>query len=115
MGSWSPKFRPDTLSKFATDYNSTYSTHSHGPICIDESGDPYGSSYCSLHPEYFQDISDSDIAEYVSIRRELLEKMSGTKVIDHNCNFDLVNNDILYDKGIRIITGFKNKNSSAAT
>ncbi len=108
------KFAPDTLRDLATGYRVTYSTHSHGPNCVDAEGNAYGASDCSCHQEYSREISDIDVAKYVNERRELLESMSGTEVIDHNGNFDLVNKDILYDQGIRVLSGFKNKNTQTS-
>ncbi len=105
------KFAPDTLRELASDYRVTYSTHSHGPNCVDTAGNAYGACFCGQHQEYSRDISDIDVARYVNERRELLESMSGTEVIDHNGNFDLVNKDILYDQGIRVLSGFKDKNT----
>lgn len=102
------RYGPDTLKDLAEQYGATYSTHTHGPVCVDSSGHPFGSAYCNDHQELSRDVTSTDVAEYVAERRETLEEMSGTKVIDHNGNFDLEEKDILYEEGIRIISGFKN-------
>lgn len=102
-------YAPSTLADLAADYHVTYSTHTHGPVCKGPDGTPYGSKYCQDHPEYDRNITESDVATYIQIRREKFETLSGISVTDHNGNFDMVHKNLLYPAGVRTLSIFKNK------
>ncbi|MBN2103236.1 T9SS type A sorting domain-containing protein [bacterium] len=105
----SEQYAPDTFSNLASDYNATFSTHTHGPVCKDPNGVPYGSAFCQSHPEYDRNITEQNIADYIQIRREKFESLSGISVMDHNGNFDMVHKNRLHSAGVRTLSVFKSK------
>ena len=48
-----------------------------------------------------------DVAEYIQIRREKFEDLSGIPVSDHNGNFDMVHKNRLYTAGVRTLSALK--------
>jgi len=107
----SEQYAPDTFSNLVSDYNTSFSTHTHGPVCKDPNGVPYGSKYCQSHPEYDRNITEQDIADYIKHRREKFEALSGISVTDHNGNFDMVHKNRLFSVGVRTLSVFKNQNT----
>lgn len=107
------RYEPGLLERLAADYAVTYSTHTHGPVCVDASGTPWGAAYCNANHtapgDHSVELTDEDIAEYIEARRLALEERSGTPVTDHNGNFDLVDKDILYGRGVRTLSALKIK------
>ena len=105
----SERYAPATYSNLAENYNVTYSTHTHGPVCKGPDGTPYGAEYCHSHPEYDRNITAQDIGAYIQIRREKFAELSGIPVADHNGNFDMFNKNILDPAGVQTLSVFKNK------
>jgi len=104
-------YAPSILADLAQNYDVTYSTHTHGPVCKGPDGIPYGSAYCQDHPDYDRNITEADIADYIQIRQEKFEDLSGIPVSDHNGNFDMVHKNKLYPAGVRTLSVYKNKNT----
>ncbi|MBD3385604.1 hypothetical protein GF407_11850, partial [candidate division KSB1 bacterium] len=107
------KYAPDMLSDLADKYNVTFSTHTHGPVCKEADGTPYGSAYCKAHHHHPSDhdtnLDENDIVNYVQIRREKLQSLSKISVSDHNGNFDMVHKDLLSAAGVQTLSVFKSK------
>ncbi|MDZ7725622.1 MAG: hypothetical protein U5R06_23060 [candidate division KSB1 bacterium] len=95
-------------------YNVTYSTHTHGPVCKVD-GTPYGSAYCNANHhspgDHDTHITQQDIVNYVDIRRSKFSSLSDTEITDHNGNFDMINQNLLFDIGMHTLSAFKNKNT----
>ena len=112
------KFAPDTLARLATDYGVVYSTHTHGPACIDADGrlrSNQDCNSCRTCPGWRSVETDTDpyTPEYVRNLRELIEQASGTPVSDHNGNFHYGNTVALAEAGVRTWSAFKNHNTQA--
>jgi len=105
----SERYAPATFSDLAQNFNVTYSTHTHGPVCKGPDGTPYGAGFCQAHPEYDRNITEQDIATYIQIRNEKFTELSGIMVTDHNGNFDMVNKNLLYPVGVQTLSVFKSK------
>ncbi len=107
------KYAADMLSELADQYNVTFSTHTHGPVCKGADGTPYGSAYCKAHHHHPSDhntnLDENDIVNYIQIRRQKLEALSNISVSDHNGNFDMVNKDLLSPAGVQTLSVFKSK------
>jgi len=104
------RFAPNTLKELADQYDITLSTHTHGPNCKDENGIPYGAAYCKANSNLAStEITETDIANYLEIRRTKFEEVSGISVTDHNGNFDAIEKDSWFDRGFRTLSVFKNK------
>lgn len=102
------RYSPLTLRQLADDYGVTYSVHTHGPSCKDSNGKLHGSAYCSAHRGLSREITDTDTADYIEELRDLLETVSESPVIDLNGNFEVAARDIFYNRGIRIMSAYKN-------
>lgn len=112
------KFAPDTLSNLATDYGVVYSTHTHGPACIDSEGrlrSNQDCNSCRTCPGWETIETDTDpyTPEYVGALRDLISEVSGTDVSDHNGNFHYDNASALGDVGIATWSAFKDHNTQA--
>ena len=112
------KFSPATLSDLATDYGVVYSTHTHGPSCVDPDGRLRSSADCNdcrSCPDWEMIETDQHptTSEYVSNLRELISEISGTHVTDHNGNFHYDNPDGLAAAGIATWSAYKNHNTQA--
>ena len=81
-------FHPGLLAELARDYGVVYSTHTHGPNCIDPQGIPRSASDCNSNPDWDSNTDTDDEVEYVRNLRDVLSEASGTRVTDHNGNFD---------------------------
>ncbi len=107
------KYAPDMLSDLAENYNATFSTHTHGPVCKKADGTPCGSAYCKAHhhhpSDHITDLDENDIVKYVEIRRQKLQALSRIAVSDHNGNFDMVNKNLLSPAGVQTLSAFKSK------
>jgi hypothetical protein len=107
------KYAPDMLTELADQYNVTFSTHTHGPVCKGADGTPYGSAYCKAHHHHPSDhdtnLDENDLVNYVQIRRQKLEALSHISVRDHNGNFDMVHKDLLSTAGVQTLSVFKSK------
>jgi hypothetical protein len=112
------EFAPDTLSHLAERYGVVYSTHTHGPACIDASGrlrsnqDCNDCRTCSDWTRIETDI-DPYTPEYIGHLRDLISQISGTSVSDHNGNFHYENAPALADVGISTWSAYKNHNTQA--
>jgi len=104
-------YDPDALKRLATQYNVVYSTHTHGPACKDETGQPYGSAACSEHPDWSDTLNEDDVVTYIDERIDLIESLSETTVTDHNGNFDMINKDKLVDIGDKTLSAYKQKST----
>jgi len=112
------KFAPGTLRDLSTDYGVVYSTHTHGPACIDPDGRLRSNADCNdcrTCPDWTTIETDQDptTPKYVSNLRELLSEASGTAVTDHNGNFHYSNPDGLAEAGIATWSAYKNHNTQA--
>jgi hypothetical protein len=81
-------FAPGLLAELARDYGVMYSTHTHGPNCIDPQGIPRSASDCGANRDWDRNTSSDDVVTYVRNLRDLLSQASGLPVTDHNGNFD---------------------------
>lgn len=86
-------FHPGLLAELARDYGVVYSTHTHGPNCIDPQGIPRSASDCSANPDWDRNLTDDHEVEYVRNLRDLLAEASAIPVTDHNGNFDFERGD----------------------
>ncbi|HEY69485.1 MAG TPA: hypothetical protein G4O08_02760 [Anaerolineae bacterium] len=86
-------FHPGLLAELARDYGVVYSTHTHGPNCIDPQGVPRSASDCNSNPDWDSNTDVDDEVEYVRNLRDVLSDASGTSVTDHNGNFDFPHAD----------------------
>ena len=111
-------FAPTTLSDLARDYGVVFSTHTHGPACIDPDGRLRSNQDCNdcrTCPGW-QDIeTDTDpyTSEYIGALRELISDASGTQVSDHNGNFHYGNTQALAGVGISTWSAFKDHNTQS--
>jgi hypothetical protein len=81
-------FAPGLLAELARDYGVRYSTHTHGPNCIDPQGVPRSASDCGANRDWDRNTTSDDVVTYVGNLRDLLSQASGLPVTDHNGNFD---------------------------
>lgn len=84
-----------------------YSTHTHGPSCVDNTGRALGASDCRQHPEYSKAITDANTISYIKERQDALQRVTGQRPTDHNGNFTLASFDSLPTAGIVTLSGFK--------
>jgi len=111
-------FAPETLSQLAEDYGVAYSTHTHGPACIDPDGrlrsnqDCNDCRTCAGWREIETD-TDPYAAEYVGALRDLISNVSGTTVADHNGNFHYENANALAEAGLSTWSAFKDHNTQS--
>ena len=112
------QFAPSTLSDLAEEYGVVYSTHTHGPSCIDPDGRLRSSQDCSdcrTCPGWTMIETDQDptTPEYVGALRELISEISGTEVSDHNGNWHYDNSSAFADVGIATWSAFKDHNTQS--
>lgn len=112
------RFAPNTLPMLAEDYGVVYSTHTHGPSCVDAGGRLRSNQDCNACkdcPGWASVESDADptTPEYVGNLRDLLSEVSGTEVSDHNGNWHYDNASALAAEGIRTLSAFKDHNTQA--
>jgi hypothetical protein len=111
-------FAPTTLSDLSMEYGVAYSTHTHGPACIDPDGRLRSNQDCNdcrTCPGWSGIETDTDpyTPEYVGALRELISNVSGTEVSDHNGNFHYGNTAALADAGISTWSAFKDHNTQS--
>jgi len=112
------KYAPATLSDLAAMYGVVYSTHTHGPACVDADGRLRSNQDCNdcrACPGWTTIETDMDptTPEYVGNLRELISEVSGTDVSDHNGNWHYDNASALAGVGISTMTAFKDHNTQA--
>ena len=112
------EFAPTTLSDLAEAYGVVYSTHTHGPACVDADGRLRSNQDCNdcrTCPGWATVETDADptTPEYVGALRDLISEISGTSVSDHNGNWHYDNASALADVGISTWSAFKNHNTQA--
>ncbi len=100
-------FWPGVAADFATNYDVTYSTHTHGPACVDDQGVPHGNKSCAANPNWSKTITDEDILEYITTRVQAFETASGTSVTDHNGQWDWASFYQVEQAGILTVTAYK--------
>jgi hypothetical protein len=112
------RFAPELLADLVERYGVVYSTHTHGPACIDAQGrlrshrDCQSCASCAGWTPIPTD-TDPYTPTYVGALRELISEISGTQVRDHNGNFHYVNASALADVGIETWSAFKDHNTQA--
>jgi len=112
------KHAPTTLSDLAERYGVVYSTHTHGPKCIDPDGRLRSSQDCNdcrTCPGWSMIETDQDptTPKYVGSLRELISDVSGTDVTDHNGNWHYDNASALAEEGIVTWSAFKDHNTQS--
>lgn len=112
------KFAPDTLSNLATNYGVVYSTHTHGPACIDPEGRLRSNQDCGgcrTCPGWETIETDADpyTPQYIGTLRDLISEVSETDVSDHNGNFHYEHASALADVGIATRSAFKDHNTQS--
>ncbi|MBT3223655.1 MAG: hypothetical protein HN348_31675, partial [Proteobacteria bacterium] len=109
-------FMPGVPSQLVKDYNVVYSTHTHGPVCVDEqTGIPYGNKACSRHPEWSPHITDDDVVTYIADRVDAIEAAANTTVTDHNGQWDWANFYLVEQAGIKTVAAYKYEQRSFDT
>ena len=111
-------FAPTTLSDLARDYGVVFSTHTHGPACLDADGrlrSNQDCNECRTCPGWREIEIDTDpcTPEYIGALRELISDVSGTEVTDHNGNFHYGNTEALAEAGISTWSAFKDHNTQS--
>jgi hypothetical protein len=107
------RFAPSTLADLAAQYGVVYSTHTHGPNCIDATGRPRSAEDCnrsSSAPGWdssVEDCCDTTVPVYVENLQTLVSEVSGTKVTDHNGNWEYTNPNELAAVGVETWSAFK--------
>jgi pimeloyl-ACP methyl ester carboxylesterase len=112
------RFAPDTLAHLADRYAVVYSTHTHGPSCIDPDGrlrSAQDCNDCRSCPGWTCVETDADpyTPIYVGALRDLISEASGTQVSDHNGNWHYQNVSALVDVGIYTRSAYKNHTTQA--
>lgn len=114
----SAQFAPDLLNRLAKDYDVAFSTHTHGPACVDPDGRLRSNKDCNSCRtcpgwETIETDQDPTTPEYVAALRTLIADLSGTDVSDHNGNFHYDNPAGLAGAEISTWSAFKNHNTQA--
>jgi hypothetical protein len=97
------------ITRMAQQSGVQFSTHTHGPTCVDSQGTAYGLSDCQQHPEYSKDVSASATLAYIQARQQALQRVTGQFPTDHNGNFDLSTFTGLQSMRVATISGFKDR------
>ncbi len=98
----------NVLKKLADTYNVHYSTHTHGPACVEENGTTHNGDECKGHSEWTSNpITPAAVAAYALERKQIIEAASGTKVTDHNGNFDAADWGPLAQAGFTTMSAYK--------
>ena len=111
-------FAPETLADLAERYGVVYSTHTHGPACVDPDGRLRSSADCNACRrcpgwQTIEQDADPTTPTYVGALRDLIAEVSGTDVSDHNGNFHYANPSALAEAGIATWSAFKDHNTQA--
>ena len=101
------RFMPGLLGQLATDYGVVYSTHTHGPACLDPEGTPFGNNACAEHRDWSRELNDEDVVRYVSDRALAFGDASGTPVTDHNGQWTWDSFWLLEGAGMATLSAFK--------
>lgn len=107
------RFAPSTLADLTRDYGVVYSSHTHGPNCVDSTGRPRSAEDCSRSARLpgWDVVADKCCSEtvpvYVSNLQELLSRASGVEVTDHNGNWEYARPDELARVGVETWSAFK--------
>jgi len=112
------KFAPSTLADLAESCGVVYSTHTHGPACLDADGrlrSNQDCNRCRTCPGWETVPTDTDphTPEYVGALRDLISEVSGTDVSDHNGNFHYDHASAWSNVGISTWSAFKDHNTQA--
>lgn len=108
------RYAPSTLANLARDYGVVYSTHTHGPNCLDPGGRPRSAEDCSRAGQTpgWGTVADkccsSSVPVYVDNLQTLLEEASQTRVTDHNGNWEYEHPCELARVGVMTWSAFKN-------
>ncbi|MBT3218309.1 MAG: hypothetical protein HN348_04405 [Proteobacteria bacterium] len=111
LGAVETGFDPDLLEKLHTDLNVQYSTHTHGPNCVDDDGRPRSASDCKTHDQWDKTMTDDDIVDYVGNLADLIGEAANLTVTDHNGNFDFTSAGRWSEVGIQTWSAYKDKNT----
>jgi len=107
------RFAPTALADLARDFGVVYSTHTHGPNCIDPDGRPRSVEDCNRSDRLagwtpsVEGCCDSTVPVYVDNLQELLSTVSGIEVSDHNGNWEYTNPNALGAVGVETWSAFK--------
>ncbi len=107
------RFAPSTLSDLTRDYGVAYSTHTHGPNCVDSTGRPRSAEDCTRSSQLpgWDVVSDkccsATVPVYVSNLQGLLSEASGSETTDHNGNWEYAHPDELARVGVKTWSAFK--------
>jgi len=122
------------LTGLAEDYGVVYSTHTHGPNCLDDQGIPRSSQDCGDCQRHdgcqYNDSGTPDLTDrtwdeiesnsddytpiYVDNLRQKLNAASGTRVTDHNGNWRYEEISKLASMaGIRTLSAYKNASTQS--
>lgn len=112
------QFAPSTLANLAREYGVVYSTHTHGPACIDADGRLRSNQDCSACrscPGWRTIQTDTHpyTLDYVESLRNLISEVSGTDVSDHNGNFHYSSPSAWGQVGIATWSAFKDHNTQS--
>lgn len=109
------RFAPSTLADLTREYGVVYSTHTHGPNCVDPTGRPRSSEDCRRptgQTAGWTAVDDpccnATVPVYVDNLQTLLASSSGTDVTDHNGNWEYRNPGELARVGVSTWSAFKN-------
>lgn len=95
------------VAGLARKYGVHFSTHTHGPVCVDGSGQGYSAADCRAHPEYAKGVTPATTLAYIQERQQLIQQVTGEFPSDHNGNFDLESFASLPSIGVVTLSGFK--------
>ncbi|MEW5826167.1 MAG: hypothetical protein AB1778_04990 [Candidatus Bipolaricaulota bacterium] len=108
------RYAPSTLADLSRDFGVAYSTHTHGPNCVDPTGRPRSADDCSRSsrtPGWIADVDaccDPLVPLYVDNLQTLLAEVSGTAVTDHNGNWEFRDPAALAGVDVLTWSAFKN-------
>lgn len=89
------------------------STHTHGPVCVDDTGAPRGAGACKQNPAWAPANAERDVLAYVAERRNALGALAGRAITDHNGNFELASYAPLASLGVRTLSAYKDRNEQS--
>lgn len=95
------------VTALARKYGVHFSTHTHGPSCVDPSGRGYSNADCRAHPDYSKTVTTANTVAYIQERQRLIQQVTGEFPSDHNGNFDLDSFGTLPSIGVVTLSGFK--------
>lgn len=108
-------FSSDLISRLTSEYNVVYSTHTHGPKCVDGDGNPHGNQECDEHAdEWTFEYEAADVIAYIGERVSQYTTAAGPQVSDHNGNWDFEDWSHFSNIGIRTLSAFKNGSTQSS-